>query len=100
MSEFHLLLPNAHNQAPRGRVRAPPKVACIVMFGKSKVFGCEAGALCDLGKHARSDFLTIVKSECVVGPPRPREDAVRAMNVTLHRPPDPEECGENTLGLG
>ena len=23
---------NAHNQAPRGRVRAPPKVACIVMF--------------------------------------------------------------------
>jgi len=25
--------PNAHNQAPRVRVRAPPKVACIVMFG-------------------------------------------------------------------
>ena len=29
---FIVVSPNAHNQAPRGRVRAPPKVACIVMF--------------------------------------------------------------------
>ncbi len=26
---------NDHNQAPRGRVRAPPKVACIVMFAQA-----------------------------------------------------------------
>jgi len=29
---IHSFMTNAHNQAPRGRDRAPPKVACIVMF--------------------------------------------------------------------
>ena len=70
------------------------------MFGKSEVFWGKAGPLRNSGKHATADLFAIMKSECVIRPSGAGKNTMGAVDLTLHRPPDREERGENPLGLG
>ena len=69
------------------------------MFGKSEVLGRETGPFRDSGKHAGTDLLTIMKSECVIWPPGAGKNAMRAVDLAFDRPPDREEGSTYTLGL-
>ena len=70
------------------------------MVALSEIFGLETCALGNLGKHSRTDFLSIMEGKDVIGPFRPGQNLVRPCGRPLQGPTDSQESGKHLTCTG